>query len=91
MAYSCKCCFPGEGLTPEVLETLVKVAPSDDEKRKFQKFDGKLADFRPTDRFFHTLLEVPNAWLRLNAMLYQSQYKEEVRSVKDSLQVLEVS
>lgn len=81
----------GEGLAPEVLETLVKVAPSDDEKRKFLKFDGKLTDLGPADRFFHALLEVPNAWSRLNAMLYQSQYKEEVRSVQDALHVLRVS
>lgn len=80
----------GEGLTYEVLETLVKVAPSDDEKRKFQKFNGKLSDLGPSDRFFHALLEVPNAWSRLNAMLYQAQYKEELRQVQDGLQILKV-
>lgn len=89
--YSCKCSISGEGLSPEVLETLVKVAPSDDEKRKFQMFNGKLVDLGPADRFFHALLEVPNAWSRLNAMLYRSQYKEEVRGAQDALRVLEVS
>jgi hypothetical protein len=80
----------GEGLTTEVLETLVKVAPSDDEKRKFQRFDGKLSDLGPSDRFFHALLEVPSAWSRLNAMLYQAQYQEELRHVQDALQILKV-
>lgn len=81
----------GEGLTIEVLETLVKVAPSDDEKRKFQRFDGKLSDLGPPDRFFHALLEVPNTWSRLNAMMYQAQYQEELRHVQDALQTLKVS
>lgn len=80
----------GEGLTTEVLETLVKVAPSDDEKRKFKRFDGKLSDLGPSDRFFHALLEVPSAWSRLNAMLYQAQFQEELRHVQDALQILKV-
>ncbi|KAG0581776.1 hypothetical protein KC19_3G008200 [Ceratodon purpureus] len=87
----CEALLEGEGLTIEVLETLVKVAPSEDEKRKFQKFDGKLSDLGPSDRFFHALLEVPSAWSRLNAMLYQAQYQEELRHVQDALQILKLA
>lgn len=68
----------------------MKVAPSDDEKRKFQKFDGNLLSLGPADRFFHAILEVPSAWSRFNAMLYQAQYKEELSHVQESLATLEV-
>lgn len=80
----------GEGLSGEILEILVKVAPSDEEKREFQKFDGEEARLGPADRFIYAVLSVPNAWLRLEAMLYRAQYKEDLPSLRESLETLKV-
>lgn len=81
----------GEGLSMDVLETLVKVAPTADEKKKFMQFDGSLSSLGPPDRFFHAILHVPNAFPRLNAMFYRAQYEEEMKHVQDAIKVLEVS
>jgi len=80
----------GEGLSDEILEVLVKVAPSEEEKRKFEKFDGEQARLGPADRFMYAVLSVPNAWLRLEAMLYRAQYKEDLPSLRESLETLKV-
>lgn len=81
----------GEGLSMDVLETLVKVAPTADEKKKFMQFDGSLLSLGPPDRFFHALLHVPNAFPRLSAMLYRAQYEEEMKHVQEAIRILEVS
>jgi len=75
----------------DVLETLVKVAPTADEKKKFMQFDGSLQSLGPPDRFFHAILHVPNAFSRLSAMLYRAQYEEEMLHVQQAIKVLEVS
>lgn len=81
----------GDGLSMDVLETLVKVAPTADEKKKFFLFDGSLQSLGPPDRFFHAILHVPNAFSRLSAMLYRAQYEEEMRNVQDAIKVLGVT
>lgn len=80
----------GEGLSSEVLEILVKVAPSDEEKRRFEEFDGDEASLEPSDRFMYEVLRVPNAWSRLGAMLYKAQYKEDLPILMKSLETLKV-
>lgn len=64
--------------------------PTDEEKRKFQKFDGDPTLLGPADRFTYAVLGVPNAWLRLEAMLYKAQFKEEFESDMRSLETLKV-
>jgi hypothetical protein len=81
----------GEGLSMDVLETLVKVAPTADEKKKFMQFDGSLSSLGPPDRFLHAILHVPNAFPRFSAMMYRVQYEDEMKHAQESIKVLEVS
>ncbi len=74
-----------------MLETLVKVAPSDEEKKKFWNYSGNGSDLGPADRFLQGVLEVPNAFSRLNAMLYRAQYQDELHEIQDAIAILEVS
>jgi formin 2 len=74
-----------------VLETLVKVAPSDEEKKKSWNYSGNGLDLGPADRFLQGVLEVPNAFARLNAMLYRAQYQDELHEIQDAIAILEVS
>lgn len=87
----CDALLEGEGLSSEVLEILVKVAPSDEEKRRFEEFDGDEASLEPSDRFMYEVLRVPNAWSRLGAMLYKAQYKEDLPILMKSLETLKVA
>lgn len=80
----------GDGLSDDILEALVKVKPTDDEKKKFQKFDEDPERLRTADRFIYSLLAVPNAWLRLEAMLFKARYKEELDSAWESIETLKV-
>jgi hypothetical protein len=87
----CEALMEGDGLSIEVLETLVKVAPSDEEKKKFWNYSGNGLDLGPADRFLQGVLEVPNAFSRLNAMLYRAQYQDELHEIQDAIAILEVS
>lgn len=87
----CDALLEGDGLSNEILEALVKVKPTDEEKRKFQKFDGDPTLLGPADRFTYAVLGVPNAWLRLEAMLYKAQFKEEFESDMRSLETLKMA
>jgi hypothetical protein len=66
------------------------VRPSDEQKRQFQKFDEDETQLGPADRFIYAVSGVPNAWLRLEAMLYKAQFKEEIESARASLDTLKV-
>lgn len=88
----CDALLEGEGLSGEILEILVKVAPSEDERKKFLELDGeKAARLGPADRFISAVLTVPNAWLRVEAMLCRAQYEEDLPSVRESLETLKVA
>jgi hypothetical protein len=81
----------GDGLSMDILEILVKAALTADEKKKFFQYEGSLTDLAQADRFFHTILHVPNTFSRLNAMLYRAQYKEEIQHLEAAIDILEVS
>lgn len=81
----------GDGLSDDILEALVKVKPTDDEKKKFQKFDEDPERLGTADRFIYSLLAVPNAWLRLEAMLFKARYKEELDSAWESIETLKMA
>ncbi|KAG0581773.1 hypothetical protein KC19_3G008000 [Ceratodon purpureus] len=87
----CDALLEGGGLSSEILEALVKVKPSDEEKKKFKNFDEDVTLLGPADRFIYTVLGVPNAWLRLEAMLYKAQFKEELESARASLKTLKMA
>jgi len=87
----CEALMEGDGLSVEVLETLVKVAPSDEEKKKFWNYSGNGLDLGPADRFLQGVLEVPNAFSRLNAMLYRAQYQDELHEIQDAIAILEMA
>ncbi|CAK9881392.1 unnamed protein product [Sphagnum jensenii] len=87
----CEALLEGDGLSIEVLETLVKVAPSDEEKKKFWNYSGNGLDLGPADRFLQGVLEVPNAFSRLNAMLYRAQYQDELHEIQDAIAILEMA
>lgn len=87
----CEALLEGEGLSGEILEILVKAAPSEEEKKKLQEFEGDQGRLSPSDRFMYALQSVPNAWLRLESMLYKARYKEELQTVQETLQTLKAA
>ncbi|CAI8609371.1 unnamed protein product [Vicia faba] len=80
-----------EGLGAELLETLVKMAPTKEEEIKLKHCDGDLSKLGPAERFLKAVLDVPLAFKRVEAMLYRANFEAEVNYLKKSFQTLEAA
>ena len=79
-----------EGLGPELLETLVKMAPTKEEEIKLKNYDGESSRLGSAERFLKAILDVPFAFKRVEAMLYRANFDAEVNYLRKSFQTLEV-
>ncbi|RWW30936.1 hypothetical protein GW17_00004462 [Ensete ventricosum] len=82
----------GRGLPADVLERLTKIAPTKDEEALIRDYTGNPAKLADAESFlFHILRAVSSPFLRLEAMLFRSNYEHEVAHLKQSLQTLELA
>lgn len=79
-----------EGLGAELLETLVKMAPTKEEEIKLKNYDGDLSKLGSAERFLKVMLDIPLAFKRVEAMLYRANFETEVNYLNKSFQTLEV-
>lgn len=80
-----------EGLTADLLETLVKMAPTKEEELRLRDYNGDLTKLGSAERFLKAVLDVPFAFKRVDAMLYRANFDTEVNYLKKSFDVLEVT
>ena len=66
------------------------MAPTSDEELKLRLFNGNLAQLRPADRFLKSLVDIPLAFKRLEALLFMGTIQEELAQTKEAFAVLEV-
>jgi len=85
----CDALFEGEGLSPQLLETLVKMAPTKEEERKLKDYNGDVSKLGPAERFLKALVNIPLAFERFDAMLYRENFREEVSYIRESYETLE--
>ncbi|GLT87045.1 hypothetical protein SLE2022_051470 [Rubroshorea leprosula] len=78
-------------LPTELLSTLLKMAPTQDEELKLRLYTGDLSLLGPAERFLKVLVEIPFAFKRIESLLFMSSLEEEFSSVKDSFKTLEVA
>ncbi|KAK7330959.1 hypothetical protein VNO77_25166 [Canavalia gladiata] len=78
-----------EGLGTELLETLVKMAPTKEEEIKLKNYDGDLSKLGSAERFLKVVLDIPLAFRRVEAMLYRANFETEVNYLRKSFQTLE--
>lgn len=79
-------------LGPELLESLLKMAPTKEEERKLKEYrDDSPIKLGPAEKFLKALLDVPFAFKRVNAMLYMANFESEVEYLKKSFETLEVA
>lgn len=81
----------GNELPSELLETLLKMAPTSEEELKLRLFNGEISQLGPAERFLKALVDIPFAFKRLEALLFMGTLQEEATSVKESFVTLEVS
>lgn len=79
-------------LGTELLESLLKMAPTKEEERKLKEFkDDSPIKLGPAEKFLKAVLDVPFAFKRVDAMLYISNFDSEIEYLKRSFQTLEVA
>ncbi|KAK4768041.1 hypothetical protein SAY87_003182 [Trapa incisa] len=87
----CDALREGNELPIEFLQTLLKMTPTTDEELKLRLFHGDLSQLGPADRFLKTLVDIPFAFKRMEALLFMGILQEEVTSTKESFEILEVA
>lgn len=66
------------------------MAPTSQEELKLRLYDEDISKLGPADRFVKTLIEIPFAYQRLEALLFMCSLQNEFGSLKESFKVLEV-
>ncbi|KAI3984442.1 hypothetical protein MKX01_034889 [Papaver californicum] len=81
----------GTELPSELLQTLLKMAPTADEELKLRLYNGELSTLGPAERFLKVLTGIPFAFKRMDSLLLMNSLQEEMPSIKESLATLEVA
>lgn len=79
-------------LGTELLESLLKMAPTKEEERKLKEFNDE-SPFKlgPAEKFLKAVLDIPFAFERVDAMLYIANFDSEVEYLLRSFETLEVN
>ncbi|GLU15025.1 hypothetical protein SLE2022_315550 [Rubroshorea leprosula] len=79
-------------LGTELLESLLKMAPTKEEEHKLKDFkDESPFKLGPAEKFLRALLDIPFAFKRVDAMLYIANFDSEVEYLRRSFETLEVA
>ncbi|PSR95302.1 Formin-like protein [Actinidia chinensis var. chinensis] len=87
----CDALKEGNELPAELIQTLLKMAPTSEEELKLRLFSGDLSQLGPAESFLKVMVEIPFAFKRLESLLFMSSLQEEVSSIKESIETLEVA
>ncbi|RLN17340.1 hypothetical protein C2845_PM02G16730 [Panicum miliaceum] len=80
-----------ECLGADLLETLVKMAPTKEEELKLRNFTGDLSKLGSAERFLKAVLDIPFSFKRVDAMLYRANFESEINYLKKSFETLEAA
>ncbi|KAK7404936.1 hypothetical protein VNO78_06000 [Psophocarpus tetragonolobus] len=81
----------GNEIPVELIQTLLKMAPTSDEELKLRLFNGQLSELGPAERFLKVLVDIPFAFKRLECLMFMFMLQEEFSSMKESFATLEVA
>ncbi|KAH0873392.1 hypothetical protein HID58_070754 [Brassica napus] len=81
----------GNELPVELLQTLLKMAPTTEEELKLRLYSGDVNLLGPAERFLKILVDIPFAFKRIESLLFMISLQEEVSGIKESLSTLEVA
>lgn len=66
------------------------MAPTSEEELKLRLFNGDISQLGPADQFLKTLVDIPFAFKRMEALLFMGTLQEELTATKESFAILEV-
>ncbi|KAF6990999.1 hypothetical protein CFC21_008136 [Triticum aestivum] len=81
----------GECLGAELLETLVKMAPTKEEELKLREFTGESSKLGSVECFLKAVLDIPFAFKRIDAMLYRANFENEITYLRKCFQTIEAA
>lgn len=80
-----------DALGTELLESLLKMAPTKEEERKLREYkDESPFKLGPAEKFLKAVLDIPFAFKRVDALLYIANFDSEVDYLKRSFDTLKV-
>lgn len=85
----CDSLIQGRGLSQQQLEALVKMVPTKEEEAKLNGYKGNIDELGSAEKFVKSLLSIPFAFQRVEAMLYKETFDDEIAHLKNSFLVLE--
>ncbi|KAH0933961.1 hypothetical protein HID58_011078 [Brassica napus] len=78
-----------EAIGVEILESLSRIAPSEEEERKLKSYsDVKLA---PSEKFLKEILNVPFVFKRIDALLSVATFGSKIQNLKQSFGVIQAA
>lgn len=80
-----------ECLGTELLETLVKMAPTKEEELRLRDYNGDASKLGSAERFLKAVLDIPFAFKRVDAMLYRANFEAEINYLMKSFETLEAA
>ncbi|CAI9107240.1 OLC1v1006556C2 [Oldenlandia corymbosa var. corymbosa] len=79
-------------LGTELLESLLKMAPTKEEERKLKEYkDDSPFKLGPAEKFLKAVLDIPFAFKRVDAMLYVANFESEIDYLRKSFDTLEAA
>ncbi|KAA3480075.1 formin-like protein 2 [Gossypium australe] len=76
----------------ELLESLLKMAPTKEEEHKLKEFNDE-SPFKlgPAEKFLKAVLDIPFAFERVDALLYIANFETEIEYLKGSFETLQAA
>ncbi|KAL3645473.1 hypothetical protein CASFOL_010653 [Castilleja foliolosa] len=87
----CDALEEGNELPSELIQTLLKLAPTTEEELKLRLYSGELSQLGPAERFLKVLVDIPFAFKRLESLFIMCTLQEETTTLKESYAVLEAA
>ncbi|KAI3787768.1 hypothetical protein L2E82_00179 [Cichorium intybus] len=87
----CDALKEGNELPVELIQTLLKMAPTGEEEMKLRLYNGDLSRLGTAEKFLKRLVEIPFAFQRLESLLFMCTLQEEQDIIKESIQTLEAA
>ncbi|GJZ80324.1 formin-like protein 5 [Tanacetum coccineum] len=81
----------GNELPIEIVQTLLKMAPTSEEELKLRLYGGDLSRLGAAERFLKVLVEIPYAFKRLESLLFMCTLQDEEANIKESFETLEAA
>ncbi|XP_020592237.1 formin-like protein 5 [Phalaenopsis equestris] len=85
----CDALMEGNELPVDLLQALLRMAPTSDEELKLKLFNDNTALLGPAEQFLKAIVNIPFAFKRMDALLLMTTLQEESTFVKESLSTIE--